>query len=146
MSIVDDAIKDQNLEISGINDIFDNINKTMLVVNMILDELKNSNVGVNLKRDNLSSCMKSLNIVVDKNVKDSKQSICSLQTQDKLLKKALRDSSGISDLANDLKDKALELKMIEDIRSMLNILDETDESNEVLRKICKDLNFFAAIN
>lgn len=136
-----EASINQYKEILKIESIFDKTSELTNEASSSIVELIQVGESINNKTENIEDSVKNLVAITEENAALSEESSAILQEQIGYTTDILDLGHNINSLSFDLKDKALEIKMLVDA-SIVSELE--DVSNENLKKLARDLNLTTA--
>ncbi len=137
---VNTALEDEIEGIKNMDDVLDEIHGSTVSTQECIDRLNESGDTILAQATNIKDLMDNLYAVNEETAANTSESSSNMQQQTDYINSIVELSDNLGEMAYNLRDKSMEIKMLVDIESVIELLEEKGYTNEVLDEISKKLD------
>jgi hypothetical protein len=141
---VNSALEEESRGVKDMDDILDKIHESSSSTQDCIVKLNDSGDAILDRATNIKDLMDNLYSTNQETSAYTNQSSANMQQQTEYIDSIIRLGDNLGEMAYNLRDKSMEIKMLIDIESMIEYLDAKGYSNENLIEVCRKLNITSA--
>jgi methyl-accepting chemotaxis protein len=141
---VNSALEEESRGVKDMDDILDKIHESLSSTQDCIVKLNDSGDAILDRATNIKDLMDNLYSTNQETSAYTNQSSANMQQQTEYIDSIIRLGDNLGEMAYNLRDKSMEIKMLIDIESMIEYLDAKGYSNENLIEVCRKLNITSA--
>lgn len=137
---VNSALEDEIKGVRDMDDVLDKIHESTISTQECIEKLNESGDTILAQATNIKDLMENLYAVNEETAANTSESSVNMQQQTDYINSIVELSDKLGEMAYNLRDKSMEIKMLIDIESVIELLEDKGYTNEVLDEISKKLD------
>jgi methyl-accepting chemotaxis protein len=141
---VNSALEEEIKGVKDMDDILDKIHESSVSTQDCIDKLNETGDAILNQAANIKELMNSLYAINQVTSANTNQSSANMQEQNDYVASIIELGDSLGEMAYNLRDRSMEIKMLIDMESVIEYLDTKGYTNENLAGICRRLNITSA--